>query len=126
MVVEFTIGGSTFSAQVTGITSTAITAKAPAVPNSVMSSESCDVDNDGTAGTRYIATAATVKVSSPITGCTDDFAGAFLYTPSSTHLRRRLRPSGPGRSTSGPGAVRRALSASGLDGRAGRSVYFPR
>jgi hypothetical protein len=84
MVVEFTIGGSTFSAQVTGITSTAITAKAPAVPNSVMSTESCDVDNDGTAGTRYIATAATVKVSSPITGCNDDFAGAFLYTPSST------------------------------------------
>lgn len=84
MVVEFTIGGQTFSAQVTSISATTIVVKSPAVPNSVLTSEACDVDGDGTPGTRYIATSATVKVTSPLTSCTDDFAGAFLYTPAST------------------------------------------
>lgn len=83
MVVEFTIGGQTFSAQVTSISATTIVVKSPAVPNSVLTSEACDVDGDGTPGTRYIATSATVKVTSPLTSCTDDFAGAFLYTPAS-------------------------------------------
>ena len=83
MVVEFVVGSASFSAQVTSISANTIVVKSPAVPNSVLNSESCDVDADGTQGTRYIATAATIKVTSPITSCTDDFAGAFLYTPAS-------------------------------------------
>ena len=84
MVVEFVIGGSTFSAQVTSITSTAIVAKSPAVPNSVMSSESCDVDNDGTAGDPVHCDGGDGEGVQPDHRLHDDFAGAFLYTPSST------------------------------------------
>src|SRR5690606_39738023 len=65
-ILEFTIGGQTFSAQVTSISATTIVVKSPAVPNSVLTSEACDVDGDGTPGTRYIATSATVKVTSPL------------------------------------------------------------
>jgi hypothetical protein len=81
VVVEFQIGGQTFSAQVTSVSSTAIVVKSPAVPSSVFTTQPCDVDADGTLGTQAIPTAATIKVTSPLTGCTDDFTGAFLYTP---------------------------------------------
>lgn len=81
VVVEFVVGGQSFSASVQSVSSGSIVVRTPGVPNSVMSSEACDAA--GTPGTRYIATAATIKVTNPVTDCTDDFAGAFLYTPSS-------------------------------------------
>lgn len=82
LVVEFVVGGQSFSASVTSIAANAIVVKSPGVPNSVMATEACDAA--GVPGTRYISTPATIKVTSPVTDCTDDFQGAFLYTPAST------------------------------------------
>lgn len=82
VVVEFVIAGQSFSASVTSVSSGSIVVKSPGVPNSVMSSESCDAGG-GAAGTRYISTAATIKVTNPVTDCVDDFSNAFLYAPTS-------------------------------------------
>ncbi len=82
VVVEFVIGGQSFSASVTSVSSGSIVVKSPGIPNSVMSTEPCDAGG-GAAGTRYIASAATIKVTNPVTDCTDDFTNAFLYTPTS-------------------------------------------
>jgi len=79
VVVEFVVGGQSFSASVVSVSSGAIVVRTPGVPNSVMSSQGCDAA--GTPGTQYIATSATIKVTNPVTDCTDTFEGAFLYTP---------------------------------------------
>lgn len=81
-VVEFIVGGEVFSASVTSVGSNAIVVRTPGVPNSVMKTEDCDAA--GTPGKRYIATAAAIRVRNPVTGCFDEFEGAFLYNPSST------------------------------------------
>lgn len=81
VVVEFVVGGQSFSASVQSVSGGTIVVRTPGVPNSVMSTQGCDAA--GTPGTQYIATSATIKVTNPVTDCTDDFEGAFLYNPTS-------------------------------------------
>ncbi|MFN7941708.1 MAG: IPT/TIG domain-containing protein [Thermoanaerobaculia bacterium] len=82
--VTFTISGSVFNAAVVSVSSGLVVVKSPAVPDSVFTTQPCDADADGTNGAQKIPTAATVKITNLITGCADDFANSFTYTPTSS------------------------------------------
>jgi hypothetical protein len=76
-----------FTATVNSTSATSIGATTPAVPNSVLDTEPCDDNADGTAGERYVRTAFDVQVENLGTGCTDTFEGAFTYIPSDQSCR---------------------------------------
>lgn len=95
VAVSFSSGGTDFAASVQSVSPGAIVVRTPAVPNSSLDTESCDDNSDGTAGERYIPTAFTVSVENLITGCMDDFAGAFTYTPSNTSCRNDVGETEP-------------------------------
>jgi hypothetical protein len=80
-IVEFVIGGQSYSAGVGAITSSTIAATSPAIPNGAICSGTCDDDADTIQGTRCTAAAAGIRVTSPTTGCTNTLAGVFLVTP---------------------------------------------
>lgn len=88
-------GGTEFAGSVTSTGASAVVARTPAVPNSALDTESCDDDGDGTAGERYVRTAFDVEVENLATGCTDDFAGAFIFIPSDQSCRNDAGPPPP-------------------------------
>lgn len=87
VAVTFSSGGNGFAASVQSVSSTSIVVRTPAVSNGALDTEDCDDNGDGTTGTRYIPTAFNVRVENLITGCTDSFDGAFIYSPSDSTCR---------------------------------------
>jgi len=87
IIVDFTANGTTRAGSVTTATSSTISVVTPSMPNSAMSEEDCDVNGVPPTGKRFIATGATVKVTDPVSGCTDTFEGQFVFNPSDTSCR---------------------------------------
>lgn len=95
MIVDFVIGGTAFSGSVQTSTTGSITVRSPAVPNSVMETETCDengnpVPPDPTPdpdGERYLPVTANVRVTDPATGCTATLNGVFTFNPTDSSCR---------------------------------------
>jgi hypothetical protein len=95
MVVDFIIGGTSFTGNVTSATSSTISARSPAIPNSALGTQVCDdngnpVPPDPTPdpdGERYLAVTANVRVTDPTTGCTATLNGVFTFTPTDSTCR---------------------------------------
>ncbi|HSL82846.1 MAG TPA: IPT/TIG domain-containing protein, partial [Thermoanaerobaculia bacterium] len=93
--VRFIKGGESFTATVTGTSSTSVGATTPAVPNSVLDTASCDDNADSHQGERYLRTAFDVEVENLGTGCTDRLEGAFTYVPADQTCRNDVGPPPP-------------------------------
>jgi hypothetical protein len=95
MIVEFVIGGTAFGGNVQSSTASSISVRSPAIPNTVLNTETCDdngnpVPPDPTPdpdGERYLAVSADVRVTDPATGCTATLNGVFSFAPSDTTCR---------------------------------------
>ena len=95
MIVEWVIGGTAFGGNVQSSTASSISVRSPAIPNTVLDTETCDdngnpVPPDPTPdpdGERYLPVSANVRVTDPATGCTATLNGVFSYNPSDTSCR---------------------------------------
>jgi hypothetical protein len=87
MVVDFLVGGSSFAGFVQASTETSINVRTPAIPDSVLSTEPCDVNGTPPTGVRYIPTLADVKVTDPATNCSTTLPGVFTFTPTDGSCR---------------------------------------
>lgn len=87
--------GGPFSSTVTSTSSTSVGITTPAVPNSVLDTEACDDNADGTPGERFIRTAFDVQVENTSTGCSDTFQGGFTYIPSDRTCRNDVGETEP-------------------------------
>ena len=95
MIVEWVIGGTAFGGNVQSSTASSISVRSPAIPNTVLNTETCDdngnpVPPDPTPdpdGERYLPVSANVRVTDPATGCTATLNGVFSYNPSDTSCR---------------------------------------
>ncbi|MEO8274652.1 MAG: IPT/TIG domain-containing protein [Thermoanaerobaculia bacterium] len=96
MLVDFEIGNTPFTGNVQSSTSSSISVRTPAVPNTVFTEQDCD--DNGTppvtvpptanpVGKRYLAVAADVTITDPSSGCTVTSTGAFLFNPTDTSCR---------------------------------------
>jgi hypothetical protein len=85
--VRFMGGGDDFAASVQSASSGQVVVRTPGVPNSVLDTEACDDNADGTAGERYIPTTFDVQVENLGTACENTFEGVFTYTPSNQTCR---------------------------------------
>jgi len=84
MVVEFIVGGTTYSVVVTSVTSSTITVLSPQVSDTAMSSQACNSDADPEQGTQLIPTSVSVKVTNVGTGCTYTASGILTINPTNT------------------------------------------
>ena len=96
VVVEFIVGGASFSGSVQSVSANQISVRTPSIPNSVLETETCDENGDPPVtdpptpdpdGERYLPTQASVKVTDAASGCTVTLEGAFRYNPSDTSCR---------------------------------------
>ncbi|MEO7795319.1 MAG: IPT/TIG domain-containing protein, partial [Thermoanaerobaculia bacterium] len=95
MIVDFVIGGTAFTGNLQSSSSTTITVRSPAIPNSVLDTQTCDdngnpVPPDPTPdpdGERYLAVTANVRITDPATGCTAVLNGVFSFTPTDQTCR---------------------------------------
>jgi hypothetical protein len=85
--VRFSKGGDDFAASLQSASATQIKVTSPGVPNSVLDTEACDDNNDGTTGERYIRTTFDVQVVNLGTACSNTFEGVFTYVPSDQSCR---------------------------------------
>ncbi len=87
IIVDFTSKGTTRAGTVTNATTSTISVITPSMPDSTMNEEDCNDNADATIGKRFIATGATVKVTDPVSGCSDTFEGQFVFNPTNTSCR---------------------------------------
>ncbi len=95
MIVDFVVGGTAFTGNVTSLTSSTISVRSPAIPNNVLDTQVCDdngnpVPPDPTPdpdGERYLAVTANVRVTDPTTGCTATLNGVFTFNPTDSSCR---------------------------------------
>lgn len=95
MIVDFVIGGTAFTGNVQSSTSSTISVRSPAIPNTALDTQTCDdngnpVPPDPTPdpdGERYLATTANVRITDPQTGCTATLNGVFTFTPTDSTCR---------------------------------------
>ncbi len=85
--VRFVKGGDSFAASLQSSSATQIKVTSPGVPNSVLDTEPCDDNHDGTTGERYIRTTFDVQVENLGTACNNSFEGVFAYVPSDQSCR---------------------------------------
>ncbi len=95
MIVDFVVGGTAFTGNVTSLTSSSISVRSPAIPNNALDTQVCDdngnpVPPDPTPdpdGERYLAVTANVRVTDPTTGCTATLNGVFTFNPTDSSCR---------------------------------------
>lgn len=79
--VNVVLGGQGYTAPITSVTSTVITAVSPSFPPEALCSGQCDDDNDTVQGTRCLPKTANLEVVIPATTCKATLNGALLITP---------------------------------------------
>jgi hypothetical protein len=95
VLVEFIVGGSTFTGSVTSTSSTSIHVQTPSIPNSAMDTATCDENGDPVPpdptpdpdGEKYLPTSANVKVTNTVSGCSVTLNGGFLFNPTDSSCR---------------------------------------
>ena len=87
MAVDFLVGGSSFAGVVQASTETSITVRTPAIPDTVLKDEDCEVNGIPPTGKRYVPTLADVKVTDPATSCSTTLPGVFTFNPTDTTCR---------------------------------------
>lgn len=93
--VSFFAKGEKVIGDVTSVTPTRINARTPSIPSSLLDTESCDDNGDGTEGTRFLATAFDVVVELLDTTCTFSFPNGFIFTPTDGSCRNDVGPVEP-------------------------------
>lgn len=94
-IVDFVLDGTAFTGSVQSTTSSTISVRSPAIPNTALDTQVCDdngnpVPPDPTPdpdGERYLAVTANVRVTDPSTGCTATLNGTFTFNPTDTSCR---------------------------------------
>lgn len=74
---------------------TTVVVVTPPFPDTLLLTEACDDDRDGTMGERFLPTAVDVTVTNLATTCADEFQGAFTYLPSDISCRNDAGPPPP-------------------------------
>ena len=92
IIVDFSKGATSRAGTVTGVSETAISVTTPSMPDSVFDEIDCNDNADTQTGKRFIPTGVAVKVTDPVSGCTDTFEGQFIYNPSNTTCRDDIAP----------------------------------
>lgn len=95
MIVDFIIGGTAFTGNVTSSTSSTIAVRSPAIPSTALATETCDdngnpIPPDPTPdpdGERYLPATANVRITDPATGCTATLNGVFTFSPTDGSCR---------------------------------------
>ena len=87
IIVDFSANGTSRAGTVTNATGSTINVSTPSMPDSAFDEIDCNDNADTQVGKRFIPTGADVKITDPISGCTDTFEGEFLYTPSNSTCR---------------------------------------
>lgn len=87
IIVDFTANGTSRAGVVSAATDTTITVMTPSMPDIALTEVDCNDNAIPPTGKKWLATAAAVKVTDPISGCTDTFQGTFVFNPSDTSCR---------------------------------------